>query len=573
MFRHVVNLLRSKLRGWLGVADVSVQESIPASAERKGISIAQEVLNRAGEKNIVQRRFAPPKLLPGVIPDVMPVGDPGGTGQYVALDSEFNAPAYAYANQAHCGLGFPGYAYLAELSQRSEYRAPSETIASEMTRVFVKLIVKGKAAKKDKSKDVATDAATPEGDGPQSGGPQSGGLEDKLEKLNEALEKFKIAEMFNKLAELDGLFGRAQLFIDIDTKGRDADLVRQLPLCIDAATVPKGSLRGFKVVEPIWTTPFSYNASDPMACDFYKPRAWFVLGRRVHADRLLTFIMREVPDILKPSYNFGGLSMTQLMETDVFQWLRTRNSVSDLIHNFSVMCLKTDMTNVLSGQPDKPGGLFDRARLFTQTRDNQGVTLLDKEREEMEQIAVPLGSLDKLQAQAQEHQAAPSHIPLVKLLGVTPTGLNASSEGEIQVFYDFVQACKQKFYGPNFRIVLQLLQLHLFGCIDDAIGFEFPSLHAPTVKELAEIRKSDAETDAIYVSIGALSPEESRERVGSDPLSGYSNLSGEAPPPPLEAEHGLNEEAAQAAHERGEESAEAAHERQMKEAKAQPRAA
>lgn len=558
MLRYVGNLLRSKLRAWLGVPNPLADESITTSAARKGISIAQETLRRAGERNLVSRKFAPPALLEGVIPRAIPTDDPGGTGPYIALDSEFNAPAYAYANGSNCGLGFPGYAYLAELSQRSEYRAPSETIASEMTRVFVKLTVKGKAAREE-------------------GFEGSTELQDKLEQLNEALEKFKIQEMFCKIAELDGLFGRAQLFIDIDTKSRDVDAVRQLPLCIDKATIPKGSLKGFKVVEPIWTTPFSYNATDPMACDFYKPRAWFVLGKRVHADRLLTFISREVPDILKPSYNFGGISMTQLMESDVFQWLRTRNSVSDLIHNFSVMCLKTDMTNILSGQPDKPGGLFDRAKLFTQTRDNQGLTLLDKDREEMEQIAVPLGSLDKLQAQSQEHQAAPSHIPLVKLIGVTPSGLNASSEGEIQVFYDFVQACKQKFYAPHFRTVLQILQLHLFGCIDDAIGFEFPPLHAPTVKELSEIRKSNAETDAIYIDKGVIDPAESRVRVASDPDSGYNNLSGDPPPPPtltdMENEHGLNEESAQAAHERGEESAQAAHERQLEQQQTEPRAA
>jgi phage-related protein (TIGR01555 family) len=264
--------------------------------------------------------------------------------------------------------------------------------------------------------------------------------------------------------------------------------------------------------------------------------------------------------------------MSQLMESDVYQWLRTRNSVSDLIHNFSVMCLKTDMSAILSGQPDAPtGGLFDRAKLFTQTRDNQGLTLLDMQREEMVAVNVPLSGLDELQAQAQEHMAAPSHIPLVKLLGITPTGLNASSEGEIKVFYDFVRACQQTLFADHLNTCLQVMQLHLFGEIDDAIGFEFVGLTAPTVKELAEIRKSDAETAASYIDKGVVSPDEVRARLASDPDSGYDNLSGDAPEPPelgtMETEHALGEEAAGAAHERSEESAEATHERTMKETK------
>lgn len=591
MLRTVANRIRAAVRAWLGIVDAP--ETIEESARRGGMSIANELLIRSGEKNVVQRRFEAPKLLPGVVPPGFTYdagNDPGGLGPHVALDSEFVAPSYAYANSYACGLGFPGYPYLAELSQRSEYRAPSETIASEMTREWIALTVNGKAAKINTTKKqrderpgdkepidgaTAQDAAPPVEWAPGL----DDGVKDKVEKLEQALKDFGIRESLRKIAELDGLFGRSQLFIDVDVNSRSPDEIRQLPLIVDKATIPKGSLKGFKVIEAMWTTPYAYNATDPTAPDFYKPRAWFIMGKRTHASRLLTFIMREVPDMLKPAYNFGGLSMTQLMEPSVFGWLRTRNSVSDLIHNFSVMVLKTDMANVLSGEANPTGsgaGIMDRAKLFTQFRDNQGLTVLDMEREDLAAVNVPLAGLDKLQAQAQEHQAAPSHIPLVKLLGITPTGLNASSEGEIKVFYDFVRACQQIFFGPHLRTILEILQLHLFGEIDNAISFKFLPLTAPTVKELAEIRKADAETAAVYIDKGVIAPEEVRERVGSDPDSGYDNLSGDPPPPPqqIDAEHGaeLDEVAAGAAHERSEESAEAAHERSLKEQKAQPRA-
>lgn len=552
---NIVEYIRQRLRSWLGIPD-------PADfiKPEKGVGIHHSVLRAAGERNVVYREFKAPSLMPGVVPSALPTDDPAHLGSYVALDSEFVAPTYAYANNAHCGLGFPGYAYLAELSQRSEYRAPSETIASEMTREFCKIISKGKATAGNKDTD---------GDGDKDS-------DDKIEQLVEALETFKVRDHLCKVAELDGQFGRGQMYVDIDYGTRDQDETDQLPLLVDSATIKKGSLKGFKVIEPIWTTPFSYNATDPRKEDFYKPKAWFVLGKRVHHTRLLTFIMREVPDILKPAYNFGGLSMTQLMESSVFKWLRTSNSISDLIHNFSVMVLKTDMTDILSGKPDKPGGLMDRAALFIAGRDNQGLTVLDMAKEDLGAVNVPLAGLDKLQAQSQEQQAAPCHIPLVKLLGVTPTGLNASSEGEIKVFYDFVRACQQKFFNENLNIILQILQLHLFGEIDDAISFEWVSLTAPTVKELSEIRKSNAETDAIYIDKGVISPDETRKKVNADPDSGYSNLSGDAPTPPdiegMETQHDLGEKSAETAHERGEESAEADHKRQMKESK-EPRAA
>lgn len=569
MFRTVVEAIRAKLRGFLRVKDAQT-ETIVEAAKAKGISVHAEVLRRAGEKFEIHRLVQRPVLMPGVVPTRMPTDDPGNLGPYLALDDANVAPTYAYANEAHCGLGFPGYAYLAELSQRSEYRSAHETMAGEMTREWCKLIIKASVKQddpedKDERAEVrgADDAVSGDDDSEDieatlpADDPKKKAQEDKLAKLTEAMEEFKVRDHFRKCAELDDAFGRAQLFIDIESKSRDPYEVRQLPLLIEPETVPKGSLKGFQVVEPLWTTPYTYNATDPLSPDFYKPRAWFVMGRRVHASRLLTFVSREVPDMLKPAYNFGGLSMSQLMEPYVFRFLRTRNAVSDLIHNFSVMKLKTNMQNILNGEPDKPGGLFDRMKLFVQTRDNQGLVALDKDTEELDSENVPLSGLHELQAQSQEQMAAPSHIPLVKLIGKSPQGLNASSEGEIVVFYDYVSSRQQRDFGPHLKTVLRVLQLHLFGEIDDAIGFEWVPLSAPTVKELAEIRKADAETDAALIDKGVISPEEARQRVAADPNSGYNNLSGPPPEPPtlpegegMERSHELGEEAAQAAHKR-----------------------
>ncbi len=546
-----MNWLRDKLRKWLGITNAPVV----ADEKPKGIQIAPSLFNqmlvKTGEHWVFNRKIEPPKL-PDNVRGAFTYdarNDPGKLGPpMMAYDDGQNAPAWAYLNQANCGLGFPGYGYLSELSQRSEYRAPTETIANELTREWIDITVKGKASKKKRAargEDVETDA---DGDGDIDGG-----LEDKIERLEAALDEFKVRDHFRRLAEVDGFFGRAQLFINIETPG-NADEINQLPLVVDSATIKKGTLKGFKVIEPIWTTPYNYNSTDPTRADFYKPRAWFVIGKRVHASRLLTFVSREVPDILKPAYNFGGLSLSQLMEPYVFQWLRTRNSVSDLIHNFSVMVLKTDMGAILQGDPCANQGLMDRAKLFTQTRDNQGLTLIDKNREEMQEVHASLAGLSELQQQAQEHMAAPSHVPLVKLTGITPAGLNASSDGEIQVWYDWARALQLFFYGPGLQHVLDILQLNEFGEIDEAIGYEFVPLSSPTIKELAEIRKADADTDKMYVDMGAISPDEVRERVSADPNSGFNNLSGEAPGAPdlgmMDKEFDLGQQGAEADHTR-----------------------
>ena len=64
--------------------------------------------------------------------------------------------------------------------------------------------------------------------------------------------------------------------------------------------------------KPTWSYPGVYNSSDPLAEDFYKPHTWYVFGKEVHRSRFLTLLSREVPDMLKPAYSFGGISMSQL---------------------------------------------------------------------------------------------------------------------------------------------------------------------------------------------------------------------------------------------------------------------
>ncbi len=272
------------------------------------------------------------------------------------------------------------------------------------------------------------------------------------------------------------------------------------------------------------------------------------MGKMTHDSRLLLFRSNELPDLFKPAYNFSGMSMTQLMEIDVAQWLRARNAVSDVIYNFSTTVLKTNMEATLAG--DEDNDLFRRLELFNKTKSNQSTMVVDKDSEELEKVQTSLSGLDELQAQAQEHMAAPCHIPLVKLFGITPSGLNASSEEEIVVWYDWVRAMQENLFKDPLNVVLKMVQMHLFGKIHDEIGFEFVDLYELDGEALARVRKSDGEAATQYIQSGVLTPEEERERLAADPNSGYNSLVASdvpEPPPSMQPENFENNDDSQAA--------------------------
>ena len=406
----------------------------------------------------------------------------------IAMDS---SPLGNFGADCFFGTGFIGYPRLAELAQISEYRSVSETTANEMTRQWIEI--------------------------------KSVGEEDNSEaikQIEECYERLNVRDVFRKAIETDGLFGRGQILVQI--KDHDGKLAN--PLLLTEKTIAKGSLKALVNIEPMWTTPAPYNAIDPTLPDFYKPKAWYVMAQEIHASRLFTLISRPVPDMLKPAYNFGGVSMTQLMMPYVERWLRTVDSVSDLLHSFSLSGIKTDMSAILSGSDDGDTNIMLRAELYNRLRDNRGLMLLSKDDEEFFQFNTPLSGLDALLAQSQEQMAAPSHTPLVKLLGITPSGLNASAEGEIDVYYDHILAMQENLLRDPLDKLLKLVQLHLFGKVNDNITFDFVPLQQMSKTELSTIRKSDTDRDVAYIQAGVVSAEEVRGRLASEPDSGYNGI-------------------------------------------------
>jgi len=458
----------------------------PKPASKKPMKISDETkilatITKQKVKSQLVELYSIPKAMPGV-----------KSKTSMAMDSSMESGAYAFAieNTIYSeGQTFLGYPYLSELYQRPEYRRPSEIIAKEMTRKWIKLTVSGDEDKADKIKLI----------------------ESEIKRLN-------LQGVTRKLIEHDGAFGRGQVFVDVGYKIDDPEM--QSPLVESANKLPKGGLKRLVNIEPIWTYPNKYETADPTDEYFYRPETWSVMGNEIHCTRLLTLVSRPVADLLKPAYAFGGLSLTQMGKPYVDNWLRTRQAVSDLVHSFSVSGIKTDLEAALTGT----GGneMFDRADLFIATKDNSGLMMLNKD-EEFFNVSTPLSTLDALQAQAQEHMSAVYGIPLVVLLGITPSGLNASSDGEMRAYFNWVES-QQECLRPFLSRILNLIQLNIFGEIDSDIDFKFEPLWTMNEKELAEIRKIEMDTDAVAIEAGVISQEESRQRLAGEEGSPYAGI-------------------------------------------------
>ena len=480
---------QGKLR--LGQQNARISEQIIADMKQKEMPKARKP------------KYDMPAIPDGVVPE--------GKQSAIAMDNCSTVAAFANTDPQFYS-GFLGYPTLAAMSQSSDYRCVPETTANEMTREWGKVRVQG--------------------DG-------SEGLAERVKEIELRLKDLGVRNLVRRAIEVEGQFGRSQLYIDI--KGQEGKT--DLPLVINANTIGKGCLNGFRLIEPMWSTPSMYNATNPLEADFYVPTKWYVMGQEVHADRLLTLITRPVPDMFKPAYNFSGISMFQLMEPYVTRWQRTVDSVSDLIHSFSLTGIKTNMANILEGGELGMSQLMMRSQMFSMLRNNQNMMLMDKDSEEFFQFNTPLSTLDVLLQKAQEQMAAPSHTPMVKLLGITPSGLNANSDGEIRVYNDYIASLQEAHIRPIIEVILELVQMDLFGDVDDQIVFEFNPLEQMNDDQLATIDKTKADRDFVYIQAGVLSAEDVRDRIANEDEGDYSGIDADDLPE-MDLENAINKEEA-----------------------------
>ncbi|UPK82426.1 DUF1073 domain-containing protein [Proteus vulgaris] len=427
--------------------------------------------------------------LPGVVPE-------SKKEAVFAMD----ATPYDMLNTMSIGdeySGFRGYPQLAAMSQQVEYSNMHSVFADEMTRNWIEV-----KSRKEGDPDI--------------------------ELMENALVKYDVKRLIHDAVKQDSQYGVAHVYIDAGAK---TDNELEKPLFLDPRKIPKGSLKGLRVVDPTWIYPAMYNTQWPLADDFYKPSAWFVMGKTVHESRFMDIVSRPVPDILKPSYNFGGLSLTQLMEDYVVDWRDAKKNVIKILRTLRMRALKTDMDARLQ----TPGEFDKRIKMFTQYQDNFGVWVIDTG-EDLIHMQTSLSELSNLLSNYQDQLCIPSRITNLKLLGNAPAGLNASGESELSTWHETVSGYQDGNLRRPLENIFKIIQLSEFGEIKEDIYFEFRPLDEISEKERSEITKIRVDAVAVAADSMLVNSEEARDALKGIEGAGFENLDGDYEPEDNETE-------------------------------------
>ena len=396
---------------------------------------------------------------------------------------------------------FVGYGVLQQIAQNGMIRACIQTVADDVSRRWITL--DGPAEKVEVLEKLLKD-------------PNYGGL--------------SVKELFHRAVTTTGYMGGAFIFIDTG----DADT--ELPLAINefSAELSQGSNVRFVLVDPVNVSPIAYNCTNPLDVDYMVPKVWQVLGRRVHASRMLTFVENQPPMLLRPNYNFLGIPQAQILWDYVVHFNKARISAAKLLDKISLLVVQTDMDEILSSQTGVQD--FDAKMEFLQRyRDNDSVFVCDKDSEAVTNVQTSIAGCTDIVRQSLELIACINRTPAVKLLGISPSGFNATGESDIKNYYDYI-ASKQELYRDQIQTIINVLQLTQWGYIDSSITFTFNSLSQDDKASKAVTAQTRIGALTQLVDRQAISAEELRDLVRQDPDLELSSLDEEMPDNLMEAE-------------------------------------
>lgn len=297
------------------------------------------------------------------------------------------------------------------------------------------------------------------------------------------------------------------------------------------------SYKGISQIDPYWITPQldDQAAGNPASINFYEPTWWNINGRLVHRTHLVIFRTEELPDILKPTYIYGGVSIPQKIYERVYAAERTANEAPMLAMTKRTDVVKADMGQALADQPN-----FDaRMQEWVFRRDNYGIKTIGLE-EDMLQFDTSLADLDAVIMTQYQIVAAAANVPAVKLLGTSPKGFNTTGEFEEANYHEELESIQTHDLTPLIeRHHMCLIRSEIvpeFGIAPFDTTVTWNSLDAMTAEEQANLNKMKAETGQTLMATGAIDGADERQRIINDPVSGYSGLIDETPELEIESD-------------------------------------
>lgn len=340
--------------------------------------------------------------------------------------------------------------------------------------------------------------------------------EDQVKVLEDTMKKLKAEVYFNEALKWERLFGGSIIVLGaMDGKTLDNPM--------DIRTVK--SIEWLKVID-MWDIdlPSSEWDRDPTSPTYGQVIRYMVQFRvsgtgridrlLVHNTRVLPFYGENIPKSLvmgDQRTRYWGASVLQAIWESLANLGGAMQAVTNMIYEFIIgKYTFTNLIEMLSSGNE--GKLFDRMSAIQMSKSVINAVMLN-EGETYQRDSANVAGLAELIDRLMMFVSGICSIPVTRLFGRSPAGMNATGESDLSTYYDGVRSKQKTDLQPNLsKFVIMLAQVLKF---TEQPSIEFNPLRQNTPKEEAEIKKLEADTelaiaqaDQIYIANQVASPEE-----------------------------------------------------------------
>lgn len=326
--------------------------------------------------------------------------------------------------------------------------------------------------------------------------------------LDELARVERVAKVREKLAEglrWGRLYGGAAGLILI--RGQEGMLDQPL----DLETIMPGSFAGLMILDR-WCgiTPDMGLVTDMGDPDFNMPDYYMVnnaegrIVARVHHSRIIRFTGRDLPYLERIAEMYWGESEVEALYKDVVAHDNVSANIAALTFRANIDTMEVQSLEQLFalGSTEQQRRFWNVMQAQSVMRSNFGYQLVNKG-DKITNTQYTFTGLQEVYESMCLNLCGASHYPMTKLFGRSPAGMDATGEGDLKNYYDYVDSQREAKVRPALEKLLPIMAMSAWGAVPDSLEISFPPLWTPTATETAEIalKKAQAIRDTFQAGL------------------------------------------------------------------------
>lgn len=313
---------------------------------------------------------------------------------------------------------------------------------------------------------------------------------DQEEQLQGAIMRLGIWESTSDTVKWARLYGGCIAVALIDGQNTAT------PLRID--TVGKGQFKGLLALDRWMVEPSLEDLIADFGPALGQPKFYRVSagapalrGARVHYSRVIRLEGIRLPYWQRVAENLWGLSVLERLYDRLIAFDSATQGASQLVYKSYLRTIKVkDLREGIASGTEAMHGItkyFDMMRRF---QGIEGMTLIDAEDDFVAQTHQAFSGLADALVQFGQQLSGALQIPLVRLFGQSPAGLNSSGDSDLRTYYDGIKQQQERTLRLPFDWIFRVIARSESIKLPENFNFEFKSLYQLTPDQKATVAQT-----------------------------------------------------------------------------------